>query len=111
MTSRYASGEELSIYYQVYGATPEPVSGEPRLTATYRLFALTADGAENTMGEPLELGGLTRAVQGWSLPIEDWPHGAYRLAVNVRDEVSGATGSGQTVFSVGEGSPEELAAD
>ena len=111
MTSRYASGEELSIYYQVYGTTPDPAGGEPHLTATYRLFALSADGGESAVGEPLVLAGLTRAVQGWSLPIEDWPHGAYRLAVSVRDEVSGATGSGQTVFSVGEEPPEELAAD
>jgi GWxTD domain-containing protein len=111
MTSRYASGEELSIYYQVYGTTSDPVIGEPRLTATYRLFALAADGDEKAMGEPLVLAGLTRAAQGWSLPIKDWPHGAYRLAVTVRDEVSGATGSGQTVFSVGSEPTDELAAD
>jgi GWxTD domain-containing protein len=111
MTSRYASGEELSIYYQVYGTTPEPQSGEPRLTATYHLFVLEADGSEKAVGEPLVLAGLTRAVQGWSLPIEDWPHGAYRLAVTVRDEISGATGTGQAIFSVGENAPEEPAAN
>jgi hypothetical protein len=111
MTSRYGSGEELSIYYQVYGTAPEPDSGEPRLTATYRLFALAADGDERGLGEPLVLTGLTRAVQGWSLPIRNWPHGAYRLAVMVRDDGSGSTGSGETFFSVGDEPLEELAAD
>jgi GWxTD domain-containing protein len=94
---RLGQDDQLSIYYQVYGAGLQ--DEEPKLRATYTLSQLDAEG-ELSAGDPIILNDLHQAVQGFSLPVKGWPAGSYRLRVTVEDMISGAAVNGETVFSV-----------
>ncbi len=95
----FRNGEEFALYYQVYGARPDPSTGQPRLDVTYRFFVLHDDRFV-PIGEPVRYAGRSRSVQGWSFPILNWPAATFRLEVTVEDTVSGQVAVGQTIFGI-----------
>jgi hypothetical protein len=95
----YSEGDEFALYYQVYGATPDPETGFPLLDVTYRFFVLEEDEFV-PIGQPIRYSGRTLSVQGWSFPILNWPVATFRLEVTVEDRISGDVAAGQTVFGI-----------
>lgn len=97
-----AAGEELSFYYQVLGASTDPIGGRPDLDLEYRLFRVppgeSGPSADQPFGRPIHLTGEQALLQGFSLATAGWPPGAYRLQVSVTDNLSGATADGATGF-------------
>jgi hypothetical protein len=96
------AGEDLSFYYQVLGASTDPIGGWPDLDLEYRLFRVPAgDGgpaADQPFGRAIHLTGEQSLLQGFSLATAGWPPGSYRLQVTVTDNLSGATATGATGF-------------
>jgi VWFA-related protein len=77
----------LHCLVEVYGATKEPASGRPAVSAA--LAVRRADGlllasADATRIEPGTGGALVRTV---GVPLEGAPEGSYEMVVTVEDEV------------------------
>jgi GWxTD domain-containing protein len=102
--SLFDTGEDLSFYYQVLGATTDPIMGRPDFDLEYRLFARGAgpNGSPGfrPFGRPIHLSGQQALLQGFALPIADWAAGEYRLQVTVTDNISGTSAHGETTFRV-----------
>lgn len=75
--NRLQRGEELSLFYEVYG-------GHRPYRATYHLEARRAGGWA-AVARPVVQEGAEGA-QGWSVPTSDvWPVGQYRVRIAVED--------------------------
>ncbi|MFQ5766710.1 MAG: GWxTD domain-containing protein [Acidobacteriota bacterium] len=96
---RFRSGDDFSLYYQVYGARTDPKIDQLNLEITYHFSVLT-NGKFIPIGHPMILKKRSQPVQGWSFPLKKWPEATFRLEVTVVDLVSGDAAVGQTVFSV-----------
>ena len=92
------AGDQLSFYYQVYGAARDPATGAPRLDVDYGFYTST-DGQEKDMGH-VTFAGQTHEVHGYSLALKDWPPGPYLLKVTVTDTVAQASATREMVFEV-----------
>jgi GWxTD domain-containing protein len=90
--------DELSFYYQVYGATRDPASGKPRLDVDYGFFTTSGD-TERDLGH-VTFSGQELEAHGYSLSLKDWPRGAYLLRVTVTDTLAGASATRDMVFEV-----------
>ena len=101
--SEYRTGESLCFYYQVLGAGADPIEGRPDLDLEYRIYSLAPGGAAGDgrpFGHPIHLTHEQAALQAFTLPLNEWASGAYRLEVAVTDNVTGATATGQVDFRV-----------
>jgi hypothetical protein len=94
------NGEELHVFYQVYGAS-SAAGGHTDLALRYRFARWNGEVWED-VGRPLGQQGTT-PVQTLSFPLQHWPPGIYRLTVEVRDQRNGALTAGELVFSVAAG--------
>ncbi len=82
----FGSGEELSFYYQVYGAGRRDGTGEPKLDVAYIFMAAQGETIQ-------EIGRVTFEDQsaeahGYSVPLKGWPAGTYVLRIAVTDEIA-----------------------
>jgi hypothetical protein len=94
-------GGDLAFYYQVTGATLDPIEGLPDMDVEYRL--LTDDGGAEgprPFGQPIQLTHEQGFVQGFALPTTGWRPGAYRIRVVVTDNLTGAHASSETEFRI-----------
>ena len=98
LTQTYRTGEELALYYQVYGATNDPASGSPSLDVDYGFYTVAAE--ENVDLGHVSFSGQTNAAHGYAVSLKDWPIGPYLLRVSVTDRIAEATTSRDLVFEI-----------
>ena len=94
----YRPTEPLSFYYQVYNVKQDPISGQPILEIDYDYSAVQPDG-DLSLGR-IHVGPTAAQVQAYSLPLDRFVTGEYRLKVTVTDKVSGARATQDLLFSV-----------
>jgi hypothetical protein len=102
--SQFRAGEELAFYYQVLGASTDPIEGLPDFDLEYRFLidGGPAGGQDRALpfGHPIHLTREQNHVQGFSLPLAGWSPGAYRLEVTVTDNLTGGTARAGVPFQV-----------
>ncbi len=109
----FHTGENLAFYFHVHGAASDPIDGRPDLDITYRFLhvpapgsrAETAAGATPTpgptpLGRPIVMTRQRSQVQGYTLPLHDWPRGDFRLRVEVTDNLTGRRAAQEVDFRV-----------
>lgn len=97
----FARGETLRLYLQVYGAVPDPATRIPRIDVSFRFFR--EEGRKlRRQGPPYRLRGASGASLGLSIPVGDWPVGAYRAEAELRDRVGGRVTRSETSFRITE---------
>ncbi|MFQ5877285.1 MAG: GWxTD domain-containing protein [Acidobacteriota bacterium] len=101
----FHAGEDLAIYYHVYGSEIDPIEGRPDFDVEYRFFVREEDapgGGDRfaPLGQPIRLTGRKNPVQGFSLPLSQWRRALYRLRVTVTDNLSGRRTSREAAFRV-----------
>jgi len=99
----FRRSELLRLYLQVYGAAIDPATSMPRVDVEYRFFRVGRKGAPKRYGKPFSVRGAAGAAMGLALPIGDWPTGAYRVLVDLRDRVSGERITVERTFTIAEG--------
>jgi GWxTD domain-containing protein len=93
----FRTTDSLNCYYQIYNAKKDD-SGAASLDIDYEYFA-TRDGKEISLGK-IHVGPTPSQVQAYSLPLERFPKGEYKLRVEVVDRLAGIKASEETSFSV-----------
>jgi GWxTD domain-containing protein len=100
----FRNGEEFAFYYQIYGPTTDPIDGRPDLDVEYQFFVAERDGAGGlkfvTLGKPIRLTRQRSQVQGYTLPLRDWPPGTYRLRVQVKDNLNEERSTEEVSFRI-----------
>ncbi len=96
----YAKDQEFAFYFQIYNARVDDETKRPTLDVRYQFFVKKDDGEYHPVGKPLELLGQDQAAQGTSFPLAEWPIGTYRLAVTVKDRLSGQSAERTADFLV-----------
>lgn len=101
----FRDGDELAFYVQVHGPQTDPIDARPDLDVRYQLLAAGEEGADGApvyrpLGNPIHLTRQRDQVQGHSLVLRDWRPGAYRLRVEVTDNLSGQQAVAETTFRV-----------
>jgi hypothetical protein len=91
----FKSAGTLNFYYQIYNAKKDPATDKPILEID---LALQVDG-DVKLGT-LHVGPTSAQVQAYSLPLERFPTGEYKLKVTVADKVAGTQATQELTFSV-----------
>lgn len=95
--SEFKSSGTLNFYYQVYNAKKDE-AGVASLDADYECF-VKQEGKEVTLGS-IHVGPTSYQVQAYSLPLERFPKGSYKLRITVTDKLSGTKTTKDVEFSV-----------
>jgi len=95
--SEFKSSGALNFYYQVYNAKKDE-AGVASLEVDYECFA-RQEGKEVTLGS-IHVGPTSYQVQAYSLPLERFPKGSYKLRIAVTDKLSGTKTTKDVEFSV-----------
>ncbi len=84
----FASSSTLHCRYEVFGATPDKVTGATRVTRT---FSLDANGPSLSRGAYAEpVGDAQGRILGiYDIPLSSIRPGTYTLGIHVADEVAG----------------------
>ncbi len=100
----FRNGEEFAFYYQIYGPATDPIDGRPDLDVEYQFFVAESDGAGGlkfvTLGRPIRLTRQRSQVQGYTLPLRDWPPATYRLRVQVKDNLNEERSTEEVSFRI-----------
>ena len=100
----FRNGEEFAFYYQIYGPATDPIDGRPDLDVEYQFFVAERDGAGGlkfvTLGKPIRLTRQRSRVQGYTLPLRDWPPATYRLRVQVKDNLNEERSTEEVSFRI-----------
>lgn len=94
----FKPGDDLALYYQVYGAAKDPSTGQPSLDVDYGFFTVEAEQTRD-LGH-VAFGDQKNEAHGYALTLKDWPAGPYLLRVSVTDRVAQATSTRDVVFEV-----------
>jgi len=94
----YRPTESLSFYYQIYNVKKDPDTGQPILEIDYDYSAIQPDG-DLSLGR-IHVGPTPAQVQAYSLPLDRFTIGEYRMKVTVTDKVSGTQATQELLFSV-----------
>ncbi|HMC83096.1 MAG TPA: GWxTD domain-containing protein [Candidatus Polarisedimenticolia bacterium] len=99
-------GADMAWYFQIYNASPDPVTGRPNLTIQYD-FLLQQKGEYRQVTAPQVFRNRESQVEAFSFPLvkptekqKGWVAGNYKLVIKVTDEVSKASVSQELLFSV-----------
>jgi len=95
----FSKSGELNVYFQIYGPTVDPETKRPKLDILYTFKARAADGTYSEMGT-YKVPGSAAQVQGYAVPLEKWPPGAYQLVVTVVDTIDAGQVSGTSEFLI-----------
>ena len=99
----FSPDEELAFYYQVSGAMNDPIGGVPDLEVEYAVLLETQGAAGLTtqpLGHPIHLTREPSLIQAFSLPLDGWAAGRYRLQVHVTDNLNGNVAASEIAFQV-----------
>ncbi len=101
----YSGAEPLTVFYRAYGAQRDE-RGLPNLDISYQFYV--QDGPRwLPVGAPIDVGHSTEVEQAWTVPLEGWPAGSYRLEVTVVDRFGGAASVRGATFSVAPPAPPD----
>jgi len=95
--SEFKASGTLSFYYQIYNAKKDE-AGVASLDADYECFA-KQEGKEVTLGS-IHVGPTSYQVQAYSLPLERFPKGSYKLRITVTDKLAGTKVSKDLEFAI-----------
>ena len=95
--SEFKSSGTLNFYYQVYNAKKDE-AGAASLDADYECF-VKQEGKEMSLGS-IHVGPTAYQVQAYSLPLERFPKGSYKLRITVTDKLAGTKTTQDVEFSV-----------
>ena len=100
----FSPGENLAFYYQVSGATNDPIGGIPDLEVEY-VILIEGQGSSGIpvtqpLGHPIHLTREPSLLQAFSLPLDGWNTGRYRLQVHVKDNLNDAVAAAEIAFRV-----------
>ena len=98
LSQTYRPGDDLSFYYQVYGAASDPATGEKFLDVDYGIYTVEAEETRD-LGH-ISFAGQKTEAHGYSLSLKDWPIGPYLLRISVNDRVAGTGTSRDFVFEI-----------
>jgi hypothetical protein len=95
-------GSTLFCGFDVYGASADPATGRPWVSAGYELRG--PDGRAYRRRDPSAIspgpsGEVSRLM---GLPLEGYPLGEYELVLTIRDEVSGREREDREPFRIEE---------
>ena len=93
--------EDLSFYYQIYGARRDPQSQQPRLNVSYIFLAAEKDQFAEVGRTAFE--GQTTEAHGYTVPLSGWPAGEYLVRVEVTDAIDGRIVTRDVLFRIVEG--------
>lgn len=91
LTNSFHLDQPLKVYYQVYNPAIDQSSGTPALSVIYRLIrdGATVVETREPVSDSVHFFSQQRLVLVDSLPIEGLTAGAYRLEVEIEDQISG----------------------
>jgi GWxTD domain-containing protein len=96
----YKPDEELTFYYQIYGAQPDPVINTPKVDISYTV-EFHGGGQWRMLGnKPIVFPNQTLLVHAYGFPLRGRPPGEYRLTVKVADTVAGKSVSAEVPFTI-----------
>lgn len=96
----YKQGEDLSFYYQIYGAGEDATTGKHSVDLSYA-FEKNIKGAWRMVGgKPLITPAQERLVHAFSLPLKGWPPGDYRISIEITDKTTSAKAHAEIPFSI-----------
>ena len=96
----FKKDEEISFYYQVYGAAVDPATSQPKLDLSYA-FEMQREGVwQMKGGRPVTQPAQSGLVQALTIPMKGWPAGEWRLTIQVTDTLSGKTASSQIGYTI-----------
>lgn len=100
----FSPEESLSFYYQISGATNDPIGGTPDLEIEYVILmeGQGPSGLPSTQpfGHPIHLTREPSLLQSFSLPLDGWNAGRYRLQVHVKDNLNETVAASEIGFQV-----------
>ena len=79
--------EELNIYFQIYNPAVGETTGKPLLDIRYTFKAVIPGEPQQIIGA-YEVKDSKAQVQGYAVPLKDWPPGSYRVIVSVLDKTT-----------------------
>jgi GWxTD domain-containing protein len=95
----FTKRQELNIYFQVYGPGIDPEDQQQHLDVLYRFRNRATDGTFADMGS-YQIQDSRAQVQGYAVPLEQWPAGEYQVTITVFDRVAGTPVSGDAQFVI-----------
>ncbi len=96
----FQSGQTLHCAFEVLGASPDPQTRAPRVSAAWILKA-ASDGREVASEPPAAIPTASATLSKvFRLPLGDVAPGGYVMVVRVRDEVAGKTVEMRDPFNV-----------
>ena len=96
---QFRKSNTLNIYFQIYNPRPDPTGGSPRLAVRY-VFEARDDLGNFTPFATYAIPESQGQVQGYSVPLEKWPAGEFRVRVEVGDLVASTTATGEATFAI-----------
>ena len=99
--STFARDEELNVYFQIYNPASDPAAAKPRLDVFYSFRVKLEDGSAKDLGT-YRVQDSYAQVQGYAVPLKQWPIGNYDVTVTVNDKVAQKTVNATTQFSIRE---------
>jgi hypothetical protein len=105
-TQRYMNGEDLTIFFEVFGAAPD-AQGHHHMDLAYQ-FYLEDRGAWLPVGSSTLVADQEETAQAWNVTLHGWPSGRYRVEVTVKDTLTGRVSTRGTYFDVAPGGEPEL---
>jgi GWxTD domain-containing protein len=94
----FKHGDSLSFYFQIYNTKKDPATDKPSLEIDYDYSAVQVDG-DVKLGN-IHVGPTAAQAQAYTLPLERFPTGEYRLKVTVTDKIAGTKASQELTFSL-----------
>jgi hypothetical protein len=85
----FRQSDELNIYFQIYNPTVDQESGRPRLDVAYIFSSIPEDGGPAQEFGAYQIKESRAQVQGYAVPLDEWPPGRYEVTITVQDKVSG----------------------
>ena len=97
--STFRGDDELNVYFQIYEPAVDAASGRPRLEIRYTFHSRVPDGSLKEMGT-YAVPDTPAQVQGYAVPLAEWPKGEYQVTVTVRDLIGNTTASRSALFVI-----------
>ena len=98
----YKAGDEVTFYYQIYNATPDPTTNTPKMELSYTVEVNISGKWRILGGRPLLFPAQTLPVQAYKVPLTNRPPGEYKLIIAVTDNVASPpkTATAEVLFQV-----------
>ncbi len=96
----YKPDEDLTFYFQIYGAQSDPVINTPKVDISYTVEYHSSGQWRMLGNKPIVFPNQTLLVHAYGFPLRGRPPGEYRLTVKVADTVAGKNVSAEVPFII-----------